>query len=580
VLRGALSGSVYALLAAPMSLLFVTARTVDFAIGAYALLAAAIGATIGGSLGMAAGLSAALGCAGVMAAVFLALRRLGCEDGIVFALASFGMSAAISSLVLWRWGAKSFMIDSDVAFWSLGGIRIAQQGVFNLLLTALMVVGLDVIIRHTNLGRMMRASAVNAIGAALAAIPVEAIQAGVYLAGGCLGGLAGLLVLYSAGVDFTAPLPVRRPCHGRRAGVGLGVSLRGRRRDHAVRLHPSGAVVRALRRGSARREAHVNFWARRRNTLLVALGAALVLPFVTRNAASTDSAVLLGVYALIALSVGLSYGQAGVLTLSQGAFASLGAYAAAICTTKLDWPPAADLAPAIAAPALLAYGVARLVARLSPLATALSTLAVGSILAIVIRSSDSITGGYMGIAGVPSVGPIATPVAYAWLSWGMVALTVLLYENLCRSAYGRALRVVRLDQARAAADGVDPPALIGAAFAISAGVAGAAGWLYAHYISFVSPDSLDAQLSISALLMATVGGAGFVLGPIFGALLLDGLARFLPAAELQGFYYGAALIAILLVARRGLIGLGEDVLTRILRLRPSAPPMQAQGSRP
>ena len=226
VLRGALSGSVYALLAAPMSLLFVTARTVDFAIGAYALLAAAIGATIGGSLGMAAGLSAALGCAGVMAAVFLALRRLGCEDGIVFALASFGLSAAIGSIVLWHWGAKSFMIDSDVAFWSLGGIRIAQQGVFNLLLTALMVVGLDVIIRHTNLGRMMRASAVNAIGAALAAIPVEAIQAGVYLAGGILGGLAGLLVLYSAGVDFTAPLALTLSGFGAAILFGIGSPIR------------------------------------------------------------------------------------------------------------------------------------------------------------------------------------------------------------------------------------------------------------------------------------------------------------------------------------------------------------------
>lgn len=311
----------------------------------------------------------------------------------------------------------------------------------------------------------------------------------------------------------------------------------------------------------------MSFIARRRNTLALAVCVLIALPVATRNPVWTDSATLLGVYALLALSVGLSYGQAGILTMSQGAFASLGAYASAICTVRWDWPPLAGLPVALILPALVAFVVARLVARLSPLATALSTLCIGSVIAIAIRSADTLTGGYMGIAGIPSIGFIKNPAGYAWLAWTTVIVVVFLYENLCRSAYGRALNVLRFDHARAAADGVNPPMLVSVAFAISSSIAGAGGWLYAHYVSFISPESLDAHLSISALLMAVVGGAEFILGPILGTLLLDGLTRFLPAAELQGVYYGSALIVILLVARRGIFGLFEVALARVRQLQ-------------
>lgn len=306
----------------------------------------------------------------------------------------------------------------------------------------------------------------------------------------------------------------------------------------------------------------MSFLAQRRNTVLIVVAILVGLPVVGLNPVWIDSAAILGVYALLAVSVGLSYGQAGILTMSQGSFAALGAYAAAICATRFSFPPVADLAIAMALPAALAYVVARLVARLTPLATALATLALGSVIEIFIRNADALTGGYMGLAGIPPIGPIKTPLAYAWLAWGMVAATVFFYENLMQSAYGRALNVLRADQARARADGVDTKRLISAGFAISAAIAGAAGWLYAHYISFISPESLDTHVSISSLLMAVIGGAGYILGPVIGALLLDSLTRFLPAQELQGFFFGLALIAILLAARHGVLGLIHDALAR------------------
>jgi branched-chain amino acid transport system permease protein len=85
-------------------------------------------------------------------------------------------------------------------------------------------------------------------------------------------------------------------------------------------------------------------------------------------------------------------------------------------------------------------------------------------------------------------------------------------------------------------------------------MAGAAGWLYAHYLTYLSPSSLGPNLSISVLLMVVVGGTGRILGPVVGAVVLDLLTRLLPAEEVQGLFFGGALVLILLLARQGLLG--------------------------
>ena len=307
----------------------------------------------------------------------------------------------------------------------------------------------------------------------------------------------------------------------------------------------------------------------RPNTFTVLVFALVSFVVVTRDPVWTDTWVILGVYTLIALSTGISYGQAGILSMSQGAFAAIGGYLAAVCGLRFKLPPGVDLILAMVSPALLAYALARVVTKLSPLATALATLALGTIVEIVLRNWDAVTGGYIGLAGIPSIGPIDTPVEYCALVWLMIVVTVLLYENLVRSVYGRALNVIRHNRMRADADGVDVPRLLSAAFAFSAAVAGSAGWLYAHYISFISPSSLDTHVSISALLMAVIGGAGYILGPLVGTVFFDILVRLLPAQELQGLFYGGALIIILVLAREGVLGLAA----RLLRtLRPARAP--------
>lgn len=301
----------------------------------------------------------------------------------------------------------------------------------------------------------------------------------------------------------------------------------------------------------------------RRNTLIMALVGVVACTAAPLSPVWLDSVILTGIFALISLSAGLSFGQAGILSMAQGAFAAIGAYATAICATRFGLPAWAGLGLAIALPATLAWGLARAVTRMPELATALATLALATVLEILARNWDSVTGGYVGIVGIPPVEGFGIAWRFNILVWVFVFLAVAAYENLMNSAHGRALNIVRHDRTRAMADGIAVAPLLSAMLATSGAMAGAGGWLYAHYITYMSPQSLDTHVSISALLMAVVGGAGYILGPVLGTFLLNLLGKLLPAQEAQGLFYGGALILILVVAPQGLLGWLHRLAERI-----------------
>ncbi len=313
-------------------------------------------------------------------------------------------------------------------------------------------------------------------------------------------------------------------------------------------------------------------WGRlqRPNTWIMVAIAVVACVVAPLKAVWLDTAVLTGIMALIALSAGLSFGQAGILSLAQGTFAAIGAYATAVCTTRFGLPAWAGLPLAILLPAALAWLLARMVTRMPELATALATLALATLLEIVARNWDAVTGGYVGIAGIPPVEGIGVGWRFNVLVWTFVVLAVLVYENLMRSAHGRALNIVRHDRTRAMADGIAVAPLLSAMFATSGAMAGAGGWLYAHYITYMSPQSLDTVASISALLMAVVGGVGYILGPVVGTFLLNLLGKLLPAQEAQGLFYGGALILILVMAPEGLLGWIHRRLERSAARKPAA----------
>src|SRR4029078_4971670 len=115
----------------------------------------------------------------------------------------------------------------------------------------------------------------------------------------------------------------------------------------------------------------------------------------------------------------------------------------------------------------------------------------------------------------------------------LAGISFFLFQRLAASAWGRAMVAVRDSEIAARSIGLNPVSIKTAAFAISAVFAGLAGALFAPLMMFVAPDSFPFSQSILFLLAVIVGGAGFVFGPVVGAIvtvllpeLLSGLAEY------------------------------------------------------
>lgn len=299
-----------------------------------------------------------------------------------------------------------------------------------------------------------------------------------------------------------------------------------------------------------------------RKTLLSRMMPALVLlaiivaltPIIGGSPFWLDNSILVAIFALLALSVGMAYGQAGILSMAPAAFGAIGAFATSIITVRYGLSPLVGLVLALILPMLLAYPMARAITRLSPLPLSIATLLLSLVLELAIREGGDFTGGYIGISGIPTLWFAESLFSMHVLSWLLVIGVIVLYANLTDSAIGRAVKTAQHDPLRATADGVNVPALLAVYFALSASVAGLAGWLYAHHLTYMGPDSMTMHVSIRIVLMAVIGGASTFLGPVLGAAFLTLITLYLPAAETQGMIFGAVLIFVLLVAPNGVLG--------------------------
>ena len=286
--------------------------------------------------------------------------------------------------------------------------------------------------------------------------------------------------------------------------------------------------------------------------VVVAFVAVMLLGLVRPSLHTTMFTI--GLYALIALPLGLIYGQGGTISLAQGSFAALGAYTSAILTTRYGLPPALSVIPAILLPAVLAFAIARPILRLPELSLALVTLSLGTVIAVGLQRGGDFTGSYVGLSGAPPL-PIVgkNPVLVAIAIWTAVLLVVVMYSHFVRSARGRALNAIRVDRLLAEAMGVNVPLDLATLFAAAAGIAGLAGWFYVHSIGYIAPDSLNAETSANILFMVVLGGRRAVLGPILGAAFFTFANDFLPGAETHGLFFGTILVLILLLSPDGIL---------------------------
>lgn len=268
----------------------------------------------------------------------------------------------------------------------------------------------------------------------------------------------------------------------------------------------------------------------------------------------------MGINIILAVSLSITVGFLGELSLGHAGFMAIGAYASAIFTTQAEGLPG-FLAFVIA---LLLGGIMAAifgvitgipVLRLRGDYLAIVTLAFTEIIRSVINTM-SITGGAMGISKIPDYAN------YTWIYFFGV-VTILIAVNLKKSRHGRAILSVRENYVAAEAMGIPVTKFKILAFTVAAFFAGIAGALYAHTYSVLRPGNFDYNKSIDILIFVVLGGMGNIPGTIVATILLTYLPeKFRQFGDYRMLTYALALIIIMLVNSGGVKEKVKDLLSK------------------
>ncbi len=280
--------------------------------------------------------------------------------------------------------------------------------------------------------------------------------------------------------------------------------------------------------------------------------------------------VIGSIYALLAQSLVLSWGLAGLVNLGLAGFFAVGAYASAMATAWGHAPIPLGVALAMVAGAAAGLLVCFSTLRLRDDYLAIVTLGFAEIVRIVASNEVWLTGGTDGISGVPVM--VARDLGLGFhagslaIAAAAVAAVYLFQRRLLRSPWGRALRAIREDQTVAAVAGKGVVRFKAQAFSLAAAIAGLAGALYGHYTSYVAPDQFQPLITIYVFLAATAGGNARPAGAVIGAYALVAFleaTRFaaeavpgvsaLQAASLREIVVGLGLVLVLSFRPEGLL---------------------------
>jgi ABC-type branched-subunit amino acid transport system permease subunit len=290
----------------------------------------------------------------------------------------------------------------------------------------------------------------------------------------------------------------------------------------------------------------------------------VLLPLVSE----TNTPTLLAIWALFALSLGLMWGYAGILSFGHAAYFGLGAYTYAIASFNIGESTApfllALLVPALAAAiigAMMFYG------RISDVYLGVMTLVVTLILnrfmnataGDAYRIGDARLGGFNGIPAFPTLNVPGDPAeqiyatAYYYVVVACLLGAYLVARWILASAFGRTLVGIRENELRMELIGYDVPAHKTAIFALGGAMAGLAGCLFANWAEIVTPSVFSLGQSAEVLIWVIVGGLGTLVGPMLGAAVLGSLKIALGSQTTvdNSLVLGAILILVVLLIPRG-----------------------------
>jgi ABC-type branched-subunit amino acid transport system ATPase component/ABC-type branched-subunit amino acid transport system permease subunit len=300
--------------------------------------------------------------------------------------------------------------------------------------------------------------------------------------------------------------------------------------------------------------------------------AAFTLPAFTTNTYYLYVGASVGLLTIVTAGLNILAGFTGQISLGHAGFFAIGAYGAAILTTRLGWHPVAATAVALLLAALVGIVVAGAALRVSGPYLAMVTIAFGIIVESILVEWVELTGGPGGIFNIPK-----PTLSRAYLVIAAVAAVALwLVANLRRSPWGRAFLAIRASEVAAESLGLSAYFVRIVAFTVSAAFAGVAGALFAFLNGYISPDSFGLQTSILYLLALLFGGMGYIAGPVAGSLVLTLLPEFLTGlVDYRLILYGLLLLVSMYWLPTGVIGALAATRTRWFAPPPEARPAGA-----
>lgn len=272
------------------------------------------------------------------------------------------------------------------------------------------------------------------------------------------------------------------------------------------------------------------------------------------------------IYCIVAISLNLLMGYGGLLQIAHAAYYGVGAYTTALLMVNFGW----GFAPAV----LISMMVAGLLSLLVSLPAwrfkgdyfVMLSLSVQVALYSLMYNWTGLTNGPFGITAIPKpviLGNRSVTLGSSFVLFSVLAvLCGFAVSVLMHSPWGRRVKAMRDDEIAARGAGINTRLLKLEVFFIASALAGAAGGMYASYVSYIDPTSFTLDESILMLSMVVIGGMGNFRGPIVGAAVLVALPeilRFLHmpdqiAANVRLLAYGLLLVVMVHIRPQGLAG--------------------------
>ena len=269
---------------------------------------------------------------------------------------------------------------------------------------------------------------------------------------------------------------------------------------------------------------------------------ALALPSFVKVPYFMHLIILALIWVVMAQGQNVIQGMTGYVSIAQAGFMGVGAYFSTLLSTKLGWPVWGTIWMAPLFTGFIAIFVGYPSLRVKGHYFAIVTLAYNMVIFTVLLTFSSLTSGEAGIPNIPrptefSVGSLVvnfegrSNINYYYLVLLMAALSVAVAALVLYSRVGRVLLSIRQNETLAEAVGVVTWRYKLFAFIVSAGLAGLAGALYAHYIGFLNPEPFGVDQSLNAILAVILGGSGTLSGPIVGSFAVVFLPEYLRIAD-------------------------------------------------